>query len=173
MYYLHLLSEQIKGFNVFSYVTFRAVAQDKIENITARNDAHQVFVLHHGQRADSMAAQQTDRRRQRSFRAHDEDIMRHHLFDGHLGGKPIDFLASIDHHARRIGIADVTVGDDPDQVIVIQDWQLVHPMLRHHLARKRDAVETLDREDFLSHPIGDAHNLGTVFILRHHFCSTR
>ena len=26
MYYLHLLSEQIKGFNVFSYVTFRAVA---------------------------------------------------------------------------------------------------------------------------------------------------
>jgi phospho-N-acetylmuramoyl-pentapeptide-transferase len=26
MYYLHLLSEEIKGFNVFSYVTFRAVA---------------------------------------------------------------------------------------------------------------------------------------------------
>jgi phospho-N-acetylmuramoyl-pentapeptide-transferase len=26
MYYLHLLSEQIKGFNVFTYVTFRAVA---------------------------------------------------------------------------------------------------------------------------------------------------
>jgi phospho-N-acetylmuramoyl-pentapeptide-transferase len=26
MYYLHLLSEQVKGFNVFSYVTFRAVA---------------------------------------------------------------------------------------------------------------------------------------------------
>ncbi len=26
MYYLHLLSEQIKGFNVFNYVTFRAVA---------------------------------------------------------------------------------------------------------------------------------------------------
>ena len=26
MYYLHLLSEQIKGFNVFSYMTFRAVA---------------------------------------------------------------------------------------------------------------------------------------------------
>ena len=26
MYYLHLLSDQIKGFNVFSYVTFRAVA---------------------------------------------------------------------------------------------------------------------------------------------------
>jgi phospho-N-acetylmuramoyl-pentapeptide-transferase len=26
MYYLHLFSEQIKGFNVFSYVTFRAVA---------------------------------------------------------------------------------------------------------------------------------------------------
>jgi phospho-N-acetylmuramoyl-pentapeptide-transferase len=26
MYYLHLLSEQIKGFNVFSYVTFRSVA---------------------------------------------------------------------------------------------------------------------------------------------------
>ena len=26
MYYLHLLSEEIKGFNVFSYVTFRAIA---------------------------------------------------------------------------------------------------------------------------------------------------
>ncbi|MEY2489950.1 MAG: phospho-N-acetylmuramoyl-pentapeptide-transferase, partial [Verrucomicrobiota bacterium] len=26
MYYLHLLSDEIKGFNVFSYVTFRAVA---------------------------------------------------------------------------------------------------------------------------------------------------
>ena len=26
MYYLHLLSDDIKGFNVFSYVTFRAVA---------------------------------------------------------------------------------------------------------------------------------------------------
>jgi phospho-N-acetylmuramoyl-pentapeptide-transferase len=26
MYYLHLLSEEIKGLNVFSYVTFRAVA---------------------------------------------------------------------------------------------------------------------------------------------------
>ena len=26
MYYLHLLSEEVKGFNVFSYVTFRAVA---------------------------------------------------------------------------------------------------------------------------------------------------
>ena len=26
MYYLHLLSEQVRGFNVFSYVTFRAIA---------------------------------------------------------------------------------------------------------------------------------------------------
>src|SRR5258707_14775362 len=69
---------------------FRAVAQDKIKNIAARDDAHQGFVLHHGQRADPMAAQQADRRRQRSFRAHDEDIMRHDLFDGNLGGEPIN-----------------------------------------------------------------------------------
>ena len=26
IFYLHYLSEQIKGFNVFSYVTFRAIA---------------------------------------------------------------------------------------------------------------------------------------------------
>ena len=67
-----------------------------------------------------MAAQQTDRRRQRSFRAHDENIMRHRFFDGDLGGKPIDFLASVDHHARRIGVANVAVGDDTDQMIVVE-----------------------------------------------------
>src|SRR5258706_8822941 len=65
-------------------------AQDKIENITARDNANKLLVLHHRQRADAMLAQQADRFVQWRFRPHHEDIPGHDFFDGDFLGKFVD-----------------------------------------------------------------------------------
>jgi hypothetical protein len=87
----------------------------------------------------------------------------HHFLDSNFLRELVDGFSTVDHHAGRIGVANIPVSDDADQMIIVEHGQLVHPMLRHHLARDSDTVESVDRQNPFSHPVRDANRLHAVF----------
>ena len=92
-----------------------------------------------------MAPQKTDRLFERRVWTHGEDIVAHHLFDGHGIGKSVDRFAAVDHHARGIGVAQITIGHYSDQHVIIENRQLVNAVFGHQLASDADAIEGFDR----------------------------
>ena len=119
-----------------------------------------------------MAPQKTDRLFERRVWTHGEYIVAHHLFDGHGIGKPVDRFAAVDHHARGIGVAQITIGHYSDQHVIIENRQLVNAVFGHQLASDADAIEGFDGENGFGHPISNTNLLHLVLSGLHHICST-
>jgi hypothetical protein len=128
-------------------------AQHEIENVAAGDDADQLASMQDGQSADAMPPQELDRRGERRARLDRDHVVAHDLFDGIGIGELVDRPRPVDHHARRIGVSDVAIGDDADELAVVEHRKLVDAVLGHDPPGDADAVEHFDREHLFSHPL--------------------